>query len=274
MMTYNTNSGNINKDVLTNDLKLIQDRNTVFFENSEFIVLSPSVQNNSWWFDLLRGNVEKVQNSSKDGLLVLRFFDKFLVTPLKKFMEKMVNENFVVKRQQGQDNWKFNIRLKDDKYIVINQKNSEIEYLVQDVTPEELVELVNQKIWLDESIIINEKIQPLIKQEQPTLHISRSNILILHIQKYITSKGFTYSLANINNLYLSLRSKPFVIISGISGTGKTKIVQLFAESLGATEENGQFTLIPVRPDWSDSSELLGYKDIKGEFIEGPLTKIV
>ena len=62
-----------------------------------------------------------------------------------------------------------------------------------------------------------------------------------------------------------LRSKPFVIISGISGTGKTKIVQLFAESMGATEENGQFKLIPVRPDWSDSSELLGYADLKGEF---------
>lgn len=72
-MGFNTNSGNINKNILTNDLKLSQDRNTIFFENDEFIVLSPSIQNNSWWFDLLRGNVEKVQNSSKDGLLVLRF---------------------------------------------------------------------------------------------------------------------------------------------------------------------------------------------------------
>ena len=92
--------------------------------------------------------------------------------------------------------------------------------------------------------------------------------LIDHIHSFITSKGFNYSLPNIKNLYLSLRSKPFVIISGISGTGKTKIVQLFAESVGATEENGQFKLIPVRPDWSDSSELLGYLDLKGEFQKG------
>ncbi|MEK4228191.1 AAA family ATPase [Solibacillus sp. FSL H8-0538] len=101
-----------------------------------------------------------------------------------------------------------------------------------------------------------------------------SSDLIPHIHQYITSKGFNYSLSNIKNLYLSLRSKPFVIISGISGTGKTKIVQLFAESVGATEENEQFKLIPVRPDWSDSSELLGYTDIKGEFVEGPMTKLV
>ncbi|TQR18713.1 hypothetical protein FG384_15470 [Psychrobacillus vulpis] len=98
--------------------------------------------------------------------------------------------------------------------------------------------------------------------------------LIDHIYSFITSKGFNYSLSNIKNLYLSLRSKPFVIISGISGTGKTKIAQLFAESIEATEDNGQFKLIPVRPDWSDSSELLGYVDLKGEFQRGPLTEMV
>ncbi|MBM7609147.1 energy-coupling factor transporter ATP-binding protein EcfA2 [Lysinibacillus composti] len=98
--------------------------------------------------------------------------------------------------------------------------------------------------------------------------------LIEHIYSYISSIGFSYSYSNIKNLFLSIRSKPFVIISGISGTGKTKIVQLFAEAIGATEKNGQFKLIPVRPDWSDSSDLLGYRDIKGEFVKGPLTEIV
>ena len=122
-MTYSPNSGNINKHVLTDRLKLKQDRNTVFFENEYLIVLSPSVQNDSWWFDLLRGNVEKVQNSSKDGLLILRFLDKLLIAPLKAFMQQMIKEEFVVKRQQGQDNWKFNIREKNSGYIIINQKN-------------------------------------------------------------------------------------------------------------------------------------------------------
>src|SRR5699024_10911433 len=69
-------------------------------------------------------------------------------------------------------------------------------------------------------------------------------------------------------------TKPFVILSGISGTGKTKMVQWFAESVGATEENGRFFLIPIRPDWNDGSDLLGYVDIKGEFKEGPLTKVI
>lgn len=98
--------------------------------------------------------------------------------------------------------------------------------------------------------------------------------LPLHIHSYLTSRGFLYTEENIANLYLSLRSKPFVIISGISGTGKTKIVQLFAESVGATEDNKQFKLIAVRPDWSDSSDLLGYKNLQDQFVEGQLTEMV
>ncbi|MEH7086416.1 DUF3578 domain-containing protein [Neobacillus drentensis] len=98
--------------------------------------------------------------------------------------------------------------------------------------------------------------------------------LIDHIYTYIKSKGFFYNREEVINLFLSIKTKPFVILSGISGTGKTKMVQWFAESVGATEENGQFTLIPIRPDWNDGSDLLGYVDIKGEFKEGPLTKVI
>lgn len=94
------------------------------------------------------------------------------------------------------------------------------------------------------------------------------------IKNYISSQGFTYPDHLIENFYLSLKSKPFVILAGVSGTGKTKLVKLFAESIGATSENGQFTLIPVRPDWSDPSDLIGYKDLSGVFRPGPLAKVL
>ncbi|PHG46314.1 MrcB family domain-containing protein [Bacillus wiedmannii] len=105
------------------------------------------------------------------------------------------------------------------------------------------------------------------------VHLDQQSI-INHVSSYIQSKGFYYEEKDLINFFLSLKTKPFVILSGISGTGKTKIVQWFAESLGATEENGQFTLIPVRPDWSDSSDLLGYVNLQGEFQERPLIKVL
>ena len=86
---------------------------------------------------------------------------------------------------------------------------------------------------------------------------------IKQIKNYINSKGFSYKPGTIENFYLSLKTKPFVLLAGISGTGKTKLVQLFAEAIGCNGK--QFKMISVRPDWSDTSDLLGYKDIKGDF---------
>ena len=95
-----------------------------------------------------------------------------------------------------------------------------------------------------------------------------------HIKDHISSEGFNYPEGLVDNFYLSLKSKPFVLLAGISGTGKTKLVKLFAEAINCTSSNNRFKLISVRPDWNDSSDLLGYKNLKGEFIPGPMIDII
>lgn len=98
--------------------------------------------------------------------------------------------------------------------------------------------------------------------------------IVLDIANYISQKGFVYSNEDVFNFYLALKTKPFLILTGISGTGKTKLVKLFAEAVGATEENGRFKMISVRPEWKDSSDLFGYKDQKQTFVPGQLTSII
>lgn len=94
--------------------------------------------------------------------------------------------------------------------------------------------------------------------------------IVEHIKSYIETEGFTYESGLIENLYLSLKSKPFVILAGISGTGKTRLVKLFAEAIGANSTNGRYKMVSVRPDWSDSSDLLGHMNLNGEFIPGTI----
>ncbi|MGU3473590.1 McrB family protein [Paenibacillus sp. D51F] len=110
--------------------------------------------------------------------------------------------------------------------------------------------------------------------EEPAMVEMPVSERITAIKDYICSKGFSYPDNLIENMYLSLKSKPFVILAGVSGTGKTKLVQLFAEAIGASKENGRYELIPVRPDWSDPSDLIGYKDLSQQFRPGPLTKVL
>ncbi|MCI0766009.1 DUF3578 domain-containing protein [Bacillus sp. TL12] len=151
-----------------------------------------------------------------------------------------------------------------------------IPYDVDEMPSEaELVEDLKEMLsYYERYIAFREKgAEPAMVSERKEIDLNEKE-MVDHVSSYMKSKGFYYDRQDIINFVFSLKTKPFVILSGISGTGKTKIVQWFAESLGATEENGQFTLIPVRPDWSDSSDLLGYVNIQGEFQERPLIQVL
>lgn len=58
----------------------------------------------------------------------------------------------------------------------------------------------------------------------------------------------------------SLMAKPFVILTGNSGTGKTRIATQFAKflevKLGEAEKN--WILVPVGADWTDNTKILGF----------------
>src|SRR5690606_18775034 len=51
-------------------------------------------------------------------------------------------------------------------------------------------------------------------------------------------------------------SKPFLLLAGISGTGKTRFVREQAKATGQFSET--YCLTSVRPDWHEPSDLLGY----------------
>ena len=114
-----------------------------------------------------------------------------------------------------------------------------------------------KKIWYEEV------------ENKPTTEKNMSiKEIIIQIHKYIVSEGFQYQYEEIANFYLSLKAKPFVILAGISGTGKTQLPRKFAKAIGMIDQVSQ---IPVRPDWTDGSELLGYTSLDGSFKPKDLT---
>ena len=90
--------------------------------------------------------------------------------------------------------------------------------------------------------------------------------------------------SNYRPYITAIKSKPFLLLAGISGTGKSRIVRELARACweeGSDEYKAQkpknFEMVQVKPNWHDSSELIGYVSRvsgKAEFVAGDFLKFV
>lgn len=82
----------------------------------------------------------------------------------------------------------------------------------------------------------------------------------------------------------ALLTKPFLLLAGISGTGKSRIVRELARACWKPDSEqfkahkpSNFEMIQVKPNWHDSSELLGYVSRisgKPEFVAGDFLRFI
>lgn len=70
--------------------------------------------------------------------------------------------------------------------------------------------------------------------------------------------GFLFRREDIARFVAALMAKPFVILTGLSGSGKTKIAQGFAHWLGCTSANELCSVVAVGPDWTSKESALGF----------------
>ena len=99
-----------------------------------------------------------------------------------------------------------------------------------------------------------------------------------------TERGSIYSLLDSYRPYITaIKSKPFLLLAGISGTGKSRIVRELARAcwdVNSAEYKAHkpknFEMVQVKPNWHDSSELIGYVSrIDGvRYVVGPFLKFM
>jgi energy-coupling factor transporter ATP-binding protein EcfA2 len=133
------------------------------------------------------------------------------------------------------------------------------------------------KIWNDVKFInsINEKLSTTFKIKWKELNKDESNWYSSPWNLWTKFNKMNIP-SNDDNAYkeilCAIKTKPFILLAGISGTGKSRLVRTLAYKTCANEKlrtnpkkPGNFELIPVRPNWHDSSELMGYVSrINGE----------
>lgn len=148
------------------------------------------------------------------------------------------------------------------QYIILNEERSLID------VKSDLVKWTSLSIHPDQYLIIK------VDNGEWRLYDSNANCLgsMDEIQRIISSTVKSTSvditlLSDSTSQYLrAMRTKPFLLLAGISGTGKSRIVKQMA--FDSCPDNkilrkdattpGNYCLVEVKPNWHDSSELIGY----------------
>ena len=146
---------------------------------------------------------------------------------------------------------------------------------MQTIFTEELVEAMMPK-----EEILNEYISGF------DLDYNKTELTVDELLGLFSTKKETYG-DNVNPKYrqfiTAIKSKPFLLLAGISGTGKSRIVRELARAcwdVDSEEYNAQkpknFEMVQVKPNWHDSSELIGYVSrIDGvRYVIGPFLRFM
>ena len=94
----------------------------------------------------------------------------------------------------------------------------------------------------------------------------KNEALIFDMMEYYAQKSRCYyKRSDFVNFHTAVKCSDLVILSGLSGTGKSSLVNVYAKALGLNAsvdlEDSQMLMVPVRPSWSDDADLLGYVDL-------------
>lgn len=90
---------------------------------------------------------------------------------------------------------------------------------------------------------------------QSPIDLSKFEDFIKAFHKAAEDAGLTYDLALVKRFVCALLAKPFVVLTGLSGSGKTKLAQAFTQWIAVSETA---RIVPVGADWANNEKLLGY----------------
>lgn len=141
-------------------------------------------------------------------------------------------------------------------------KTSSVEKIGESVE----IDLQNNPDKMRENVCANTES---IKQEEELIEIDASektdDLIIKSMDYHSQKRNLFYNMKDFVNIHTALKCSSLVILSGLSGTGKSAIVDIYARALGINNtgnpDENRLLFIPVRPSWNDDSDLLGYVDL-------------
>jgi hypothetical protein len=147
---------------------------------------------------------------------------------------------------------------------------------------EQLIDHVLALLPLNEAVMEHaEALDPagaLLLREQRSRYAQLNAPPIETIVERVRARGLALPENLVRAYHVALRTKPLVILPGISGTGKTRLTRLYADAVYDVQpgqENEHYLLTAVQPDWHNARDLLGYHNaISGRFHATPFLRFL
>ncbi|KPU43327.1 AAA domain (dynein-related subfamily) [Oxobacter pfennigii] len=76
--------------------------------------------------------------------------------------------------------------------------------------------------------------------------------------EFTLKENLYYSVADLINLHVCVKTNPLTILSGMSGTGKSMLALCYARMLCLSEEKGNLLFLPISPSYTEPADILGY----------------
>jgi len=209
-----------------------------------------------------------------------QFLNKLIKPVQTTSMEKSIKDRFrefmyKTHKNKSTSNGYFKMMPEIEKWLIVNKVVNLNFNLWRDT---ELIEEINKKLNLEFKIKwkeLNKKrhnwySSPWTAWNKFILEQNNNNLILEEDSKFnhkdfhqnTKDAGLIFSPQLIQRFIASLCTKPFVICSGLSGSGKTKLAQAFAQWIcykdAEGEKNEQYCIVPVGADWTNREPLLGY----------------
>lgn len=134
--------------------------------------------------------------------------------------------------------------------------------LFNEVILEKGLTQLGQPVSLDRKVKLKENIDNTIDEFEEEIY--SENEFLENLFNILRYKNLIIEEKQIVNFHTALKTRRLVILSGPSGTGKSQLVFNYAYSLGlmkkVNKDTQQFKLIPVKPNWRDDTDLIGFLD--------------
>ncbi|TDM20531.1 hypothetical protein ETI05_04555 [Macrococcoides canis] len=170
------------------------------------------------------------------------------------FNEAIINENsFILNPNENLKIYEF----EDEDYELCCKNKHEIAF-ISDKLDEKIIKKLELSAPITEEIKENIFEKYHIESPKEVDYHLLEKKFIEDLKEYFISQELLYSDQDIINFHTAIKSSTIVILSGMSGTGKSRIVKAYADALNLNTT--RFKFISVSPGWNDESDLIGYAD--------------